>query len=168
MAKVFKILAYFTDANGDYQDQEHFESQLLNMIDRTDLGIYIAEAYESEEFEWHDEVNINYLNATEEDFEEYFEKKKSGAEISKEHLHTHGKEYEKVASRFEYDVEIDIKNKDEIFVTVTNKSTGETKHKKTQVLFSSAEQQGRAVARRMIDEWKYQEEKPRVIKYESN
>lgn len=158
MAKVFKVLAYFTDSNDDYVDQEHFESELDKVVERHDFNMYIAEVHESEEFEWHDEVSINYLNATEEDYEEFFKEKKRGTNILKENN----------VGGYKYDVSIDIKSKDEILVTVTNKSTGEIKFKKTQSFFISAEQQGRAIARQIIDEWKMQELEPRVIKYESN
>lgn len=71
MAKVFKVSMYVTDYNDFYQDGEHLE----NDLELYDGSINCVEIEESEEFEWKDEIKINYLDATKEDFEAYFKKK---------------------------------------------------------------------------------------------
>ena len=70
MAKVFKVSMYITDSSGMYQDKVYLENELQFDDASTDF----VEIEESEEFEWEDELKINYSNATKEDFEAYFNK----------------------------------------------------------------------------------------------
>ena len=70
MAKVFRVSMYITDVSGMYQDKKYLENEL--QFD--DAFTTFVEIEESEEFEWEDEIKINYSNATREDFEAYFKK----------------------------------------------------------------------------------------------
>lgn len=69
MAKVHKVELYLIDANSMYGNTE----QLLDyLLDRTDINYRVKSQQESEEFEWEDDIAINYGDATIDDYEEYF------------------------------------------------------------------------------------------------
>ena len=76
MAKVYTLTFYTVDANDYYDDALHLFSQMTSrehqsgvffMADRDDL-------LSSNEFEWEDDIPINYQGASKEDFEKYFQK----------------------------------------------------------------------------------------------
>ena len=76
MAKVYKLTFYAVDPNDYYDDALHLFSQMTSrenqsgaffMADRDDL-------LSSNEFEWEDDIPINYQGASKEDFEKYFQK----------------------------------------------------------------------------------------------
>lgn len=75
MAKLYKIEGYLCDANGDLKDVEDFRSYLDMLINR---GYYTVDApidfkiTESKEFEWNDNIDLNYYGCTEEDCKKYF------------------------------------------------------------------------------------------------
>lgn len=140
MANVFKVVMYLTDSHGDYY-LEHLKDELENAVTRClDMRVDIDKIDESAEFEWDDDLQINKTNATIEDFESYFE------EENEEEM---------------FDVEIDIKETD-IKVSVTKRSTGETRAKDTQCIFGHTETYARNKAQEMVNEWKNES---RVIKY---
>lgn len=76
MAKLYKIEGYLCDVNGDLKDAEDFRSYLDMLINR---GYYTVDApidfkiTESKEFEWNDNIDLNYYGCTEEDCKKYFE-----------------------------------------------------------------------------------------------
>lgn len=76
MAKVYKLTFYAVDPHDYYDDAFHLFSQMTSrenqsgvffMADRDDL-------LSSNEFEWEDDIPINYQGASKEDFENYFQK----------------------------------------------------------------------------------------------
>ena len=76
MAKLYKIEGYLCDVNGEMKDVEDFRDYLDMLITR---GYYLIDnpidfkITESKEFEWHDDIDLNYRDCTEEDCEKYFE-----------------------------------------------------------------------------------------------
>lgn len=73
MARVYKVSFYLTD----YNEEFHNDVDLLKMkIQETVEGMWIGVSHlklnESEKFEWDDELKINMIDSTEEDFEKYF------------------------------------------------------------------------------------------------
>lgn len=72
MAKVYKVSLYITDYNDEYRDGEHLKSNLKEHIDDLWVGVNHLKIQESYEFEFDDELPINKINASEEDFEAYF------------------------------------------------------------------------------------------------
>lgn len=68
MANIHKLGLYIVDANGNYK---HI-GEIIDLIEnRTDCQCKVAH-YEGKEFEWDDDLAINYSNANIEDYEEYF------------------------------------------------------------------------------------------------
>lgn len=70
MAKVYKVEMYVVDANEEFGDVDHIKPYLEDwhrwvMTDVTGIQ-------ESDEFEWEDDLKINKVNASVEDYEEYF------------------------------------------------------------------------------------------------
>lgn len=76
MAKLYKIEGYLCDVNGEMKDIEDFRDYLDMIITR---GYYLIDnpidfkITESKEFEWHDNIDLNYRDCTEEDCKKYFE-----------------------------------------------------------------------------------------------
>lgn len=74
MAKVYKVTMYLPDPNGyyDLHDTEHFQSELESGLQRVlDISPVIADIQESEVFEWHDDLKINGMSSSFDDYEEY-------------------------------------------------------------------------------------------------
>lgn len=73
MAKLIKIEGYLCDANGMIPDGEYLKSYLSDMIYNIDLFAPVPfKIKESNDFEWYDEIDLNYHECTEEDCEKYF------------------------------------------------------------------------------------------------
>ena len=76
MAKLYKIEGYLCDVNGEFKDVEDFRGYFHTLINR---GYYTLDApidfkiTESKEFEWNDDIDLNYHGCTEEDCKKYFE-----------------------------------------------------------------------------------------------
>lgn len=71
MAKVFKATIYITEAMMDNYESCDLRDSLEEMSDRYGLSLHIADIKESDEFEWADDLDINFTDATNEDFEKY-------------------------------------------------------------------------------------------------
>jgi len=74
MAKIYKVSLYLTDYNDEYHDKEHMEVYLNEHIKKLWVGVSCLEAQESIEFEFDDELTINKVSATKEDYEVFFKK----------------------------------------------------------------------------------------------
>jgi len=69
LANIYKICAYVVDSAGDYKDDDDiFES----LIDNTDLYCPVPVEYEMVNFEWSDDLSVNFSNCNKEDCEKYF------------------------------------------------------------------------------------------------
>lgn len=73
MTKIYKVSFYATDINDEYYNNEHFLSHLKEQLWNLDAPIDFLKIEESKEFEWDDDLKINKINATVEDFEKYFD-----------------------------------------------------------------------------------------------
>lgn len=69
MAKIYKITAYIVDPNEVY---ENGESCFEDMINNTDVFCPVPIRQQMAEFEWDDDLDINYIGCKEEDCEKYF------------------------------------------------------------------------------------------------
>lgn len=76
MAKIYRVSLYLTDYNDEYYDKEHMEEYLREHIGKLWVGVNCLEAQESIEFEFDDELTINKVSATKEDFEVFFRDRK--------------------------------------------------------------------------------------------
>ena len=77
MAKVHKITMYVVDLYGDYDSytEEEIGNEIKYAVDtQIDSSSHIGKIESSEEFEWDDELRINYTNATTDEYEAYFKK----------------------------------------------------------------------------------------------
>lgn len=70
MAKVHKVEFYLTDVNDMYETGEELMTEIENKLYDGFIGCPTWKT--SEEFEWDDELAINKINCTKEDFEKYF------------------------------------------------------------------------------------------------
>lgn len=74
MAKLFKIEGYLCDPNDMIPDEEYLSSYFDNIISNIDLFAPVPFKIKiSNDFEWYDEIDLNYLECKEEDCEKYFE-----------------------------------------------------------------------------------------------
>lgn len=71
MATLHKLELYLIDFDDNW---EVMKSSLESVADKADLSYEIASHEQSEEFEWDDDLKINKLDCTIEDYEEYFKK----------------------------------------------------------------------------------------------
>lgn len=71
MAKVYKATIYITDYNDDIADLDYLKQKLEDTGLGAWMSVKVAEAKESEEFEWDDELLINKRDAEADDFEAY-------------------------------------------------------------------------------------------------
>ena len=71
MAKLFKIEAYFVDANNNFKTADDL-ADFLSW--RTEQFIWLKHAHVDmvDMGEWHDEHPINYVHCPESEFEKYF------------------------------------------------------------------------------------------------
>lgn len=68
MSRIHKLELYIVDTNDLYGETEN----LITLFDNyTDCMFKVVHS-ESKEFEWDDDLKINYTNAKVEDYEEYF------------------------------------------------------------------------------------------------
>lgn len=73
IARLYKVEMYLTDGNGDYEDIKQFRNHLEYVLERgIDAAFKIAKLEASKEFEWEDDLRVNLVKATVEDYEEYF------------------------------------------------------------------------------------------------
>ena len=69
MAKIFKISGYIIDVNDEITQND---IELLFDHDKY-INISRLECKQSKEFEWRDDIDINFTDAKQEDFEKYFD-----------------------------------------------------------------------------------------------
>jgi len=70
MAKLYKVEMYILDANEEYKDFQDIRTNIENNTYDVDINTFnVKEA----NFEWDDNLKINHLDATVEDYREYFE-----------------------------------------------------------------------------------------------
>ena len=69
MAKIYKVAFYVVDPNGQYSDKDFLEIDIDNAVD---ASIAHFSALESKDFEWDDELPINYTDCMAEEFEKHF------------------------------------------------------------------------------------------------
>lgn len=69
MARVYKIETYIVDTCNDYKNAKSFMNR---MMDRTDCFMVNPHYQTSKEFEWDDDIDLNYNDCTEEQCEKYF------------------------------------------------------------------------------------------------
>jgi len=72
MAKVHKVTLYVVDANGEYDNytEEEINEEVKIAIDvQLDTMSHVASVESSKEFEWDDDLRINYTDATTEEYE---------------------------------------------------------------------------------------------------
>ncbi|AXQ67714.1 hypothetical protein KIOSHI_37 [Bacillus phage Kioshi] len=77
MAKVYKVEMYIVDANGEYDfasDEAMLEEIEHQVAVRMDVMTHVESVKSSEEFEWDDDLRINYTGATKEDYEAHLKK----------------------------------------------------------------------------------------------
>lgn len=73
MPRIFKTSMYFVDATGNFNSKEFMKNELEVFSEEKDLEIRITDLQISEEFEWNDDLVINYKHAEDIDYEDYFE-----------------------------------------------------------------------------------------------
>ena len=67
MAKIFKIFGYIKDINSKVTQND------IQLLFDKYINIYHLKCKQSKEFEWHDDIDINFIDAKQEDFEKYFD-----------------------------------------------------------------------------------------------
>lgn len=68
MAQIYKMTMYIVDINEYYSS---LESILTNTFESSEADAYPYDIQERE-LEWGDDLKINHIDATKEDYEEYF------------------------------------------------------------------------------------------------
>lgn len=71
MAKVYKVTAFYVNRDGNHETPEDLINTIERDADNADLSLHIVEVKESEEFEWDDDIDINYTDATTDVYEKY-------------------------------------------------------------------------------------------------
>lgn len=72
MAKVYKVEIYLTNYGENIDSMGDLKLNLKDALeDRFDSILHVSKIQESEEFEWHDDLKINNVSATTEDYEKY-------------------------------------------------------------------------------------------------
>lgn len=76
MAKVYKLTLYAVDPNDYYDSALHLYNQMVSREDRSNVYFKAdrGDLLTSDEFEWEDDLPINYRDASKGDFEKYFQK----------------------------------------------------------------------------------------------
>lgn len=74
MTKIYKATMYLVDINEQINSREEFLSNIEVAHERSYLDgrLELFNAVESDEFEWEEDSNINKMNVSIQDFEEYF------------------------------------------------------------------------------------------------
>lgn len=75
MTKIYKAEFYITDFNDEYQGIDDVKGKVEESPTFRWALVHVSDIKESEEFEWDDDLKINNIAATTEDYEEYFKKK---------------------------------------------------------------------------------------------
>jgi len=70
MAKVFKAELYVVDINGDYESFDEIQYDLERLLS-DDSIVFTFGVKESEEFEWDDDIDLNYNNCSQENCDRY-------------------------------------------------------------------------------------------------
>lgn len=74
MAKLYKVELYLCDVNNEFYDKDDVLEYLNSLLEMDDYFLTrIINAKESKEFEWYDNIDINYSDCNIEKFEKYFE-----------------------------------------------------------------------------------------------
>ncbi|MCI3197764.1 hypothetical protein GXP75_19250 [Bacillus sp. HU-1818] len=74
MAKVYKAEFYIADINDEFQGINDIKEKIEESPTFRSAYVHVADVKESAEFEWDDDLKINRIAATTEDYEEYFKK----------------------------------------------------------------------------------------------
>jgi hypothetical protein len=77
MAKVFKAEIYIVDNNGFYESFEEIQNDLERGL-YGDPIVFTFGVKESKEFEWDDDIDLNYNNCSQENCDRYLEERKDG------------------------------------------------------------------------------------------
>lgn len=73
MAKLYKVELYLCDVNDEFYDKDDVFEYLNSLLEMDDYFLTrIINAKESKEFEWYDDIDINYSDCTKEEFDKYF------------------------------------------------------------------------------------------------
>ena len=73
MAKLYKVELYLCDVNDEFYDKDDVLEYLNSLLEMDDYFLTrIINAKESKEFEWYDNIDINYSDCTKEEFDKYF------------------------------------------------------------------------------------------------
>ncbi|MCF7618538.1 hypothetical protein L3137_14880 [Bacillus sonorensis] len=72
MAKVYKAEFYITDMTDEFYSIDDVKEKIEDTPTFRWARIHVTDVKESEEFEWDDDLKINNIAATTEDYEEYF------------------------------------------------------------------------------------------------
>lgn len=73
MAKLYKVELYLCDVNDEFYDKDDVLEYLNSLLEMDDYFLTrIINAKESKEFEWYDDIDINYSDCTKEEFDKYF------------------------------------------------------------------------------------------------
>jgi hypothetical protein len=72
MAKVFKAELYVVDINGDYVSFDEIQYDLERFLSNDSI-VFTFGVKESEEFEWDDDIDLNYNNCSQENCDRYLE-----------------------------------------------------------------------------------------------
>ncbi|MED2944237.1 hypothetical protein P4284_22745 [Bacillus swezeyi] len=72
MAKVYKAEFYITDFNDEYQGINDVKEIIEESPTFSWALVHVSDVKESKEFEWDSDLKINHIEATTEDYEEYF------------------------------------------------------------------------------------------------
>lgn len=72
IARLYKVEMYITDIEDDYVNTEQLKNHLEYALDRTYSIMKLSKIEASRKFEWDDDLKINLVKATNEDYEEYF------------------------------------------------------------------------------------------------
>lgn len=74
MAKLYKVELYLCDVNDEFYDKDDVLEYLNSLLEMDDYFLTrIINAKESKEFEWYDDIDINYSDCNIEKFKKYFE-----------------------------------------------------------------------------------------------
>ena len=74
MAKLYKVELYLCDVNDEFYDKDDVLEYLNSLLEMDDYFLTrIINVKESKEFEWYDNIDINYSDCNIEKFEKYFE-----------------------------------------------------------------------------------------------
>jgi hypothetical protein len=70
MARIHRATIYIVDPNEEYRD---INDIINNIENKLDIRVENFFARTTEDFEWYDEINVNYSNVSMAELEEYFD-----------------------------------------------------------------------------------------------